>query len=270
METAKKYNDIGFFIVFIAFASAFNYYLTYNNIQFNGFLLLTYVLDTVQGLIAWFAVRRIVIWLDRKMPYAENPGKRIGVQLLLTCFTGLSIISVLTETCALIIRGRMAPLNFYTFDMFIILIWFLAMNGIYIGMHYHHEWQLSETQRLADKKLKASGFYIKLGKQDLLVPFEDIMGFYSDDGFTYLHTLQGKTQLCEGSLDKAEQSVPEEYFFRLNRKYLIHRQSITGFKRLEDGKLEVNAKPFGNIPETIPVSRIRAVQFKKWFLLHTN
>lgn len=267
MPAEKKYDDASFFLPFIAFASAFNYYLTYNNIRLNWFLAVSYTLDTVQGLMAWYAVKRIVIWLDGKMPYGDNPAKRIGIQLALTCFAGLAIIIVLTEICALAIRGRMAPLNFYTFDIFIILIWFLVMNGIYIGMHYYHEWNLSETRRIADKKLKATGFHVKSGKQDLLVPFDNILGFYSDDGFTYLHTSQGKNHICEGSLDKSEQLVPQEFFFRLNRKFLIHRQSITGFKRIEDGKLEVQIKSFGNIPDMIPVSRIRAVQFKKWFVL---
>lgn len=266
MASQAKYNDIKFFLAFIAFASAFNYYLTYHHIQFNGYLLFTYTLDTVQGWIAWYAVRSLVIYFDKKMPYDENPAKRIAVQLLVTTLTGLAIISFLTEICSVLIRGHMAPLNFYTFDMFIILIWFLAMNGIYIGMHYYYEWNQSETLRLADKKLKATGFYVKLGKQDLLIPFNDILGFYSEEGFTYLHSVSGKTYLTEGSLDKTEQSVPEEYFFRLNRKYLLHRNAVTGFKRVGDGKLEVNATSFGNIPESIAVSRIRAVQFKKWFV----
>lgn len=263
-----KYKDVKFFLLFIVFANAFNYYLTYNNIRPNGFFLMTFAIDTLQGWIAWYIVRRIVIRLDEKMPYSDNPGKRIGVQLILTTFAGLGSIAVMTEICSILIRGKWAGINFYAFDLIIISIWFLAMNGIYIGMHYYHEWQQSETKRIADKKLKATGFHIKIGKQDLLIPFDEISGFYSEDGFTYLHTANGKTYLAEGSLDKTEQTVPEEFFFRVNRKNLINRKVITGYKRIEDGKLEVAIMPFGNMPAVLPVSRIRAVPFKKWFVVN--
>jgi hypothetical protein len=263
----SKYKDVKFFLVFIVFANAFNYYLTYSGIRFNWFFVMTFALDTVQGWIAWYIVRSIIIWLDKKIPYSENPGKRIGVQLLATTLAGLGSIAIMTEICSVLIRGKWAGVDFYIFDLIIISIWFLAMNGIYIGMHYYHEWQQSETKRIADKKLKATGFYVKIGKQDLLIPFDDISGFYSDDGFTYLHTTAGKTYLAEGSLDKTEQTVPGELFFRVNRKHLIHRQSVTGYKRIEDSKLEVAIKPFADVPVVLPVSRIRAVPFKKWFMV---
>ncbi|MBK8657041.1 MAG: hypothetical protein IPN20_24760 [Haliscomenobacter sp.] len=46
--------DIAIFLVLIPFVSAFNYYLTYTNIRWNGFLALTYTVDTVQGYAALF------------------------------------------------------------------------------------------------------------------------------------------------------------------------------------------------------------------------
>lgn len=263
-----KYKDVRFFVVFIVIANAFNYYLTYNNIRFNWFFVLTFCLDTLQGLIAWYIVRSIVIWLDQKMPYQDNPAKRIGLQTIVTTVAGIGSIAIMTEICSLLIRGKWAGIDFYIFDLIIISIWFLAMNGIYIGMHYYHEWQQSENKRIADKKLKATGLYVRIGKQDLVVAFDEICGFYSDDGFTYLHTTGGKTYLAEGSLDKTEQLVPEELFFRVNRKHLIHRSAIVGYKRIEDGKLEVAINPFENVPAVLPVSRIRAVPFKKWFVIN--
>jgi hypothetical protein len=92
-----KYHDIKFFLVAIAFISAFNYYLTYNHIQFNWFLILTYSIDTVEGWLAWWLVRSIIIYLDKKMPYAQLPLKRILIQLLLTTAAGLTVIILLTE-----------------------------------------------------------------------------------------------------------------------------------------------------------------------------
>jgi hypothetical protein len=267
---ATKYNDITFFVIFIAFVSAFNYYLTYDGIRLNAHLLITYTLDTVQGWCAWWALRSIVIYLDKKMPYEDHALKRIIVQFIFTTVVGMAIIIALTEICSWILKGKPATHDFYAFDLFIVFIWFLVMNGIYIGQHFYYQWQLSESQRQQDKKLKATGFYVKQGKQDLQLPFDDILGFYSDDGFTYVQTLQDRTFLSDRSMDKIEQLVPEELFFRLNRKYILHRQAVVGFKRVGDGKLEIHSRSAGNIPDSIAVSRLRAVAFKRWFQLEAG
>ncbi|MGZ5221606.1 MAG: hypothetical protein ACXWC7_16075, partial [Chitinophagaceae bacterium] len=92
MQGQHKYNDVRFFLVAIAFISAFNYYLTWSNIRLNWFLVLTYTIDTVQGWIAWWAIRSIIIYLDKRLPYTHRPMKRIVIQLVITSVVGLLII----------------------------------------------------------------------------------------------------------------------------------------------------------------------------------
>jgi LytTr DNA-binding domain len=260
-----KYNDVKFFLVLIAFISAFNYYLTYNNIKFNWFLILTYTIDTVQGWLAWWAVRNIVIYLDKKLPYGNNPLKRILIQLLLTTVAGLFVIISLTELVSYIARGRFVPISFYSFDVFIFIIWFFVLNGIYIGMHYYSEWKESERLRMEEKKIRAGGINVKYGKQNLLVPFNEVLGFYSEEGYSILITTDNKKYFPDKSLDKIEQMLPEEMFYRLNRQFIIHRNAITGFKRTGDGKLDVLVNASENLPGSIQVSRIKAAAFKNWF-----
>jgi hypothetical protein len=265
MQARPKYNDVKFFLIAIAFISAFNYYLTWNHIRLNWFLIWTYAIDTAQGWLAWWAVRSIIIYLDKKMPYGDRPLKRIFIQLVITTITGLVIIILLTELVSLIARGHTAPLSFYLYDIFIICIWFFVINGIYIGMHYYSEWKASEHQRQEEKKVRAAGFTVKLGKQNLLVPFDEISGFYTEDGYTILLNQQNKKFFPDKSLDKIEKQLPEEWFFRLNRQYIIHRSAITGFKRNSDGKIDVTLKGLENLPPAVQVSRTKAVAFKKWF-----
>src|SRR6476619_718417 len=112
MTRHQKYNDVKFFLFAIAFISSFNYYLTWSNIKFNWFLVLTYTIDTVQGWLAWWAVRSIVIYLDKKLPYSNKPVKRILVQLILTTVAGQLVIILLTELVSWIAKGRPALLNF--------------------------------------------------------------------------------------------------------------------------------------------------------------
>lgn len=265
MQAGSKYNDVKFFLVAIAFISAFNYYLTWSHIRLNWFLVLTYSIDTVQGWLAWWAVRSIIIYLDEKMPYGSRPHKRILVQLILTTTVGLLVIILLTELVSLIARGHTAPISFYLFDVFIFIIWFFVINGIYIGLHYYQEWRKSEHHREEEKKIRANGFAVKQGKQNVMIPFDEISGFYSEEGYTILLNRQNKKFFPDKSLDKIERQLPEEWFFRLNRQYIVHRNTITGFKRTNDGKIDVTIRKLENIPETVQVSRIKAVGFKKWF-----
>jgi len=260
-----KYHDIKFFLIAIAFISAFNYYLTWSNIRFNWFLILTYTIDTVQGWLAWWVMRIIIIYLDKKLPYENQPLKRISIQLLLTIPAGLVVISLLTELVSWIAKGRSLPLSFYLFDVFIISIWLLVINGIYIGMHYYIGWKQSEMQRQEDKKLRAAGFTVKHGKENRLIPFYDILGFYAEEGYIVLLTWENKKYFSDKSLDKIEETLPGEFFFRLNRQYIVHRKALTGFKRTGDGKIDVLVNAPEPFPKAIPVSRTRAVIFKTWF-----
>src|SRR3954467_13559243 len=91
-----KYNDILFFLVLIPFINALNYYLTYTNIPFNSHTLLTFLIDTFDGYVAWWGLRSVVIYLDKRLPYEVNPLKRILIQLLFTSIVGLLIIIALT------------------------------------------------------------------------------------------------------------------------------------------------------------------------------
>lgn len=257
--------DITIFLLAIPCISAINYYLTYSNIRFNWFLLLTFTLDTVQGYMAWWAVRALIIKMDQWIPYSKGLIKRICLQVLLTTLLGLAIISILTEITSLIAKGKFAPLNFYTIDLFIIGIWFFAINAVYIGLHYYHQWKDFEQKLLDEKRAIHSGLLVKSGKKELKVNFPDFLGFYVDNEYTVGCTLSGETHYLDDSLEKLYQKLPEEHFFRLSRQYIIHRNLISGFKRAENGKLLVLLKDTEAFPEEVTVSRTKAPAFKEWF-----
>lgn len=257
--------DVWLFLVLIPFISAFNYYLTYVDIRLNGFLVLTFIIDTVQGYLAWLGVRAFILYLDKKKPYAAGAAKRIAIQLLATLVIGIAIISLLTELTSWIAKGKPAPLSFYFVDLFIIGIWFFVINGIYIGLHFYHEWKKLEADRRQADKTMPTGLVVRQGKQDLLLSYDDIAGFYVDENYVIAAHVKGKKYYLDLSLDKLEKTLPDDAFFRLNRQYLIHRQMIPGFRREDNGKLLVFLQPHEGFPSEIPVSRTKAPAFKSWF-----
>ncbi len=269
------YPDVVLFLILIPFISAFNYYLTYTNIRPNGFLLLTFSIDTVQGYLAWLGVRYFILYLDKKMPYQKGVLWRIIWQQIGVLFIGLLIISLLTELVSWIAKGKPAPLNFYTLDLFIIGIWFFVVNGVYIGLYYYHQWQKAEsrqqpenypTENQPEETLsKVRGLVVRSGKQDLRLSYEELAGFYVDDVYVVACHFGGKKYYLDQSLDKIEKILPTGVFFRMNRKFILHQQMVSGFKRAENGKLLVLLHTHECFPAEVPVSRTKAPAFKSWF-----
>lgn len=263
-QKSPYYPDIPLFLVLIPFISAFNYYLTYANIKFNWWLIFTYTLDTLIGFAAWLAVRRIILWLDRKISY-DQFAKRVMVQFLITTFVGLFIISFLTELSSLIVKGTRAHPSFYNYDLFIIAIWFFFINAIYVMIHYYYQWRGTEQKVLLEKQKLQTGFLVKEGKNETQIPFENIIGFSVESEYVVLYTLERKQYFLDTPLDKISEELPERLFFRLNRQYIIHRNQITGFTKLENGKISVSVVQESTLPSEIPVSRTKAPTFKRWF-----
>lgn len=257
--------DVVIFVILIPFISAINYYLTYVDIKLNGFFVLTFAIDTVQGYCGWWGARLFIFYLDKRLPIEQNPGRRILLQLVGTTIIGLFIISILTEAVSLIARGRLAPSEFYLFDLFIIGIWFLVVNGIYLGLYFYRRYQESEAHRLREKQIKTEGIFVKQGKQEIRLDYRNLEGLFVDGDYAVASQVDGRKFYLTQSLDKSERLLPEQFFFRLNRQYIIHRSHITGFKRAENGKIVVQLNASSNFPTEVVVSRLRAPAFRSWF-----
>lgn len=273
MQTKSQWPwDIKLFLILIPLINLINYYLTYTNITLSWHTVIAFCIDTLEGFAAWLIVRYIIFYLDKKMPFEQSPVKRILLQIIATLGAGLAIIIILTELVNKIATNKPVPWEFYTTDIFIIAIWFFVVNGIYMGVYLYAEWQQSKSTKKHEekimnerRKLLLNGFMVKTGKTELLVAYEDIAGFFTEGEYVICNTLSEKKYLLDHSIDKIEKELPSILFFRLNRQYLVHRQMVTGFQRVENGKLNVLIKSSKNISSPISVSRTKAPAFKTWF-----
>jgi hypothetical protein len=260
--------DLWIMLIIIPFISAFNYYLTYSNIQPNFFLLLTFSLDTAQGYLAWWGVRAVILYLDQKTPYTKSFLKRVLTQIPLTIFVGLGIIALSTELISWLYRGKSAHISFYLVDLFIISIWFWVINGIYIGIYFYRQWEFLHQQKdeIAFETAKNQQFVVKVGNQSNLIKVEDIWVFFVENEYVQLMDKNSKKYILDASLDKIEKQLPTSDFFRINRQCILNRQIISGFKRIENGKLTIQLNFSFDLNLELTVSRIKAPAFKAWFL----
>lgn len=260
-----KYKDVLLFLVLIPLINTINYHLTYARIRWDWYTVATYLIDTAQGYIAWLLIRKTILWLDRTIPYAQGFARRIVLQLLLTNLVAQGFIILATEAVNAIYTDEPLPVNFYTYNLLIFFIWILVINGIYVAMYFHDQLVTSQQLREEDKQLRSRGFEVQLGNSVKNISFEDIAFIFVEGGTTSLKTVQGNTFILDRSLNKIMPVLPEELFFRLNRKYIAHRKAIIGYQKGVNGKLLAHLQALPGIQDTITVSRITAPDFKEWF-----
>jgi hypothetical protein len=256
--------EVRIFLILIPLINVFNYYLTYNHISFNLHTFVTFTLDVLEGYAAWLAVHFIILYLDRKFPFTENVISRLILQLCVTLFTGMFIIIGLTTIIHYATYDEPIPVSFFTYDIFIISVWFLVVNGIYVAMYFYNQWRNAEIKRVEENKIKTGRLHVKSGKQEFLLDFSEIAGFLVDGEYVICHTMSSKKYLLDQSMDKLEKGLPAVYFFRINRQLLLHRQAVSGFQKGDNGKLNVLLNPITSF-SPIAVSRTKAPAFKIWF-----
>jgi two-component system response regulator LytT len=107
-------------------------------------------------------------------------------------------------------------------------------------------------------------FIIQIGERLSKVDIENVAYFYIFEKSVYLKLFKGNSYPVDFSLDKLEEMVNPNEFFRINRKYLVNMRSITKMTTLSRSrvKLELIPQPEDN-SDTI-VSIERASNFWRW------
>lgn len=264
--------DIKLFLVLIPLINVINYYLTYPHIDLSWHTAITFTIDTLEGYLAWLTVRKAILFLNRRLPFSEGVFRRILVQLLLTTVSGMTVIISLTWLTNILGSSKPIPRTFFTEDIFIFLIWFFVVNGIYISLYYYDLWQLTEKLSLGQQekiaeltRVPAGGMIVKTGKQTQQISYDRIAGFQFENEYAFVMTTGGEKFIVDGSLDQIEKTLPEKLFFRINRQLLINRQMVGSYKKLVNGKLNVSFQPLQDFAMEAQVSRTKSPAFKRWF-----
>lgn len=113
----------------------------------------------------------------------------------------------------------------------------------------------------ANKEYK-SRFLCKLGNKIKSVPTESIRYFYSKDKLTFLVDENQNRFPVNHNLEEIDNMLDPKYFFRVNRKYIIHFAGIDEIHPYFKGRLKLKLNP--HIEDDIVVSTERAPLFKAW------
>ncbi len=105
-------------------------------------------------------------------------------------------------------------------------------------------------------------FTINVGSKIKIINTDDIAYFYSTNKAVFLRTINNKDYDVDYSLNKLENILDPEIFFRINRKYIIRIQSIDKLITLSKSRLLVKLNP--PVAEDIIITYQRSGALKKW------
>ncbi len=126
---------------------------------------------------------------------------------------------------------------------------------------------LDQIIQLFKNKKKQSKGSILVYKQDKILPvrFDDIAFFYIENEITHLITFDNKSYTINKTIESIEE-ITSDYFYRVNRQFLINRKAIKEASQYFARKLSLTL----TIPykETITVSKNKVPGFLKWLSDH--
>jgi DNA-binding LytR/AlgR family response regulator len=107
-------------------------------------------------------------------------------------------------------------------------------------------------------------FLIQIGDKIKKIDLSEIAYFYVFEKAVYLRTNTGNSYPVDYSLDRLEDLLDPDVYFRINRKYMVGIHSIANMVAYSRSRVKVELKPkTANEFDTI-VSIERSANFKKW------
>ncbi|MBK8483250.1 MAG: response regulator transcription factor [Saprospiraceae bacterium] len=118
------------------------------------------------------------------------------------------------------------------------------------------------TEKISKNEDFPLRFLVKIGRSLKIVTIDEVAYFYSDHKMSLILTWNGKKYPIDQSLNRIEEILPQDLFFRLNRKLIVHLKAIDEMQVYSKSRIKINLKP--PIDEEVLVSTEKASLFKRW------
>lgn len=134
---------------------------------------------------------------------------------------------------------------------------------------YHWEWLQSEAYmetllqalKHPEKKYR-SRFLISASEEFWSLQVEDVAYFYSEEKTTFAVTSGGREYIVDLSLNRLEEQLNPELFFRVNRQMILNIDAIDRAIPYYKGRVRVMVQP--SFKSDIIISEGKASAFKLW------
>lgn len=121
--------------------------------------------------------------------------------------------------------------------------------------------ELIEAIKKGEKKYRRR-FIIAGATSFSKIDTKDIACFYTENRVTYATLFSGKEHIMDITMEKLEEQLDPDQFFRASRSYIINCDAIKKFESYFGGKLIIKLTP--PLEKQITISRLKASEFKLW------
>lgn len=112
------------------------------------------------------------------------------------------------------------------------------------------------------KKIYKSRFLLHYRETYKVIPVEEIDYVSLEHKIVHFHLLDGGSIVVPYTLEELEEQLDPQIFFRVNRQYILHINSIDSIHKYFNDKAKIFLKR--DRKAEVVVSRIRMPQFKLW------
>lgn len=106
-------------------------------------------------------------------------------------------------------------------------------------------------------------FLAKIGQRTFFIQTDAVAFFYADNKIIYLVDVSGSRFAINYSIEKLEPLLDPHYFFRINRKMIVHSKMVELVRPYLNSRLKLTLKNISHDEEII-VSREKVTAFRKW------
>lgn len=130
-----------------------------------------------------------------------------------------------------------------------------------------HEWVLTEQIKalvsvLGGGQKKYKERFLALQRNTLVPVVTESIAYFQKEELIFIYTIDNEKMIGEHpTLDEIESLIDPEKFFRVNRQYIVHIQSVARVKTTHKGLTVQLKSPFHL---ELDISREKAVAFKTW------
>ncbi|NTW25017.1 MAG: LytTR family transcriptional regulator [Lentimicrobium sp.] len=118
-------------------------------------------------------------------------------------------------------------------------------------------------QLTASRKNYRKNFLVNYREKLIPVSIDSILYFFIENGLVYAKNKEGKSYLIDSKLEEIQEQLDPAIFFRANRQFLIHRESVKEIDYYFNGRLLVSL--IQPTTEKLLISKERVTLFRKWF-----
>lgn len=206
-------------------------------------------------------VRWLSIYLDNSLSTIEHSIVRIRKQFLYGFLVPVATILILALIYDSLIDDDAIQPNHLLRELSVAMMFFYVANSFHLVLHIDRPFLLT-TVKVEEKKQFHEKVLVYQKGSYLPINLMEIALIYQHDQINWLITFEEEEHILDLSLKSIQEILNAQYFFKINRNQIVHKDAIHKFNAGSYGKINIELK-IKNITST--VSKDRAKDFRKWF-----